>query len=61
MMYQLLKKLYPQLTPEDFSPHGGTIQLRNDSDGGGDYIASWGHPILARPTDAQIAELKASA
>jgi hypothetical protein len=33
---------------------GGTIQLRNDSDGKGDYIAKWEHPTLSRPTQEQL-------
>ena len=46
--------LYPSLTQQDFLD---TILLQNDSDGKGDYIAKWEHPTLARPTDAQLAEI----
>jgi hypothetical protein len=44
--------LYPSLTSEDFKT---VIELRNDSDGKGDYIAKWEHPTLARPTQEQLA------
>ena len=53
----LLKKimaLYPSLTQQDFLT---VITLQNDSDGKGDYIAKWEHPTLAKPTDAQLAEI----
>ena len=50
-----IKTLYPELADFDFSK--GVITLQNDSDGKGDYIAKWEHPTLARPTDAQLAEI----
>ena len=50
-----IKTIYPDLTDADFFL-GGTITLQNDSDGRGDYIAEWNHPILAKPTDAQLAD-----
>ena len=49
-----IKTLYPELTDNDFMT---VITLQNDSDGKGDYIAKWEHPTLARPTDAQLAEI----
>ena len=52
MLYDKIKQLYPQLTDIDFMT---TIQLQNDSDGKGDYIAKWEHPTLARPTDEELA------
>ena len=52
-LYEKIKAIYPSLTDDDFSPRG-TIQLQNDSDGKGDYIAKWEHPTLARPTDEQL-------
>ena len=48
--------LYPELANHDFSR--GSILLQNDSDGKGDYIKSWNHPTLPRPTDEQLAEIK---
>jgi len=54
MLYDKIKTLYPELTDKDFMT---VITLQNDSDGKGDYIAKWEHPTLARPTDAQLAEI----
>ena len=51
---QKIKKLYPSLTNDDFDPETGTILLQNDSDGKGDYIKSWNHPSLAKPTQSQL-------
>lgn len=53
-LYEKIKAIYPELTTSDFLPKG-TIRLQNDSDGRGDYIASWEHPTLARPTEEQLA------
>ena len=49
-------QIYPELNGKPFIKIG--IQLQNDSDGKGDYIAKWEHPTLARPTDAQLEEIK---
>ena len=46
--------LYPSLTQQDFLT---VITLQNDSDGKGDYIKSWTHPTLTRPTQAQLDEV----
>ena len=35
----------------------GTIELQNDADGKGDYIAKWEHPTLAQPTNEQLEAL----
>jgi hypothetical protein len=51
-MYDKIMALYPSLTQQDFLT---TIRLQNDSDGRGDYIASWEHPTLAKPTDEELA------
>ena len=51
-LYEKIMAIYPQLTDIDFMT---TIQLQNDSDGKGDYIAKWNHPTLARPTDEELA------
>ena len=53
-LYDKILSIYPELTDEDFSSWTGSISLRNDSDGSGDYIAAWNHPTLARPTDEQL-------
>ena len=50
-LYDKIIKLYPTLTPKDFIT---TILLQNDSDGKGDYIKSWNHPTLAKPTQQQL-------
>jgi hypothetical protein len=50
-LYEKIMALYPELTTQDFLT---TIRLQNDSDGRGDYIASWEHPTLARPTDSEL-------
>ena len=51
-MYDKIMKLYPSLTQQDFLT---VITLQNDSDGRGDYIASWNHPTLPKPTDEELA------
>jgi hypothetical protein len=51
-MYEKIMALYSSLTQQDFLT---TIRLQNDSDGRGDYIASWEHPTLAKPTDEELA------
>ena len=50
-LYEKIKAIYPELQDADFID---TIRLQNDSDGRGDYIAKWEHPILARPTEEQL-------
>lgn len=50
-LYDKIITLYPQLEQQDFLT---TIRLQNDSDGRGDYIASWEHPTLPKPTDEQL-------
>ena len=51
-LYEKIMTLYPELQIQDFID---TIQLQNDSDGKGDYIAKWEHPTFARPTEEQLA------
>ena len=51
-LYEKIMTLYPELQIQDFID---TIQLQNDSDGEGDYIAKWEHPTFARPTEEQLA------
>jgi len=40
-LFTEITKAYPELTNEDFIPNKGSILLRNESDGKGDYIAEW--------------------
>lgn len=51
MLYEKIKTIYPELTDKDFMT---VIILQNDSDGKGDYIASWNHPTLKKPTKKQL-------
>ena len=51
-LFEKIKSIYPQLTDKDFI---NVIELQNDSDGKGDYIAKWEHPTLAKPTDEELA------
>jgi hypothetical protein len=53
-MFDKILKLYPELNEADFGIFG-TIQLQDDSDGKGAYIAKWEHPTLAKPTAEQLA------
>jgi hypothetical protein len=39
-LYDKIIQAYPELTNQDFGRFG-TITLRNDSDGVGDYIEKW--------------------
>ena len=50
-LLEKIKTLYPELSSNDFID---AIQLQNDSDGKGDYIAKWDHPTLPRPTEEQL-------
>jgi hypothetical protein len=54
-LYDKIKSIYPEIEDKEFIPVAGTIHLRNDSDGNGDYIAKWEHPTLAQPTEEQLA------
>jgi hypothetical protein len=56
-MFEKIISIYSELSFTDFSPNGGTIQIQNDSDGKGDYIAKWEHPTLTRPTQTQLDEV----
>jgi hypothetical protein len=51
-LYDKIMALYPSLTQQDFLT---VIRLQNDSDGRGDYIASWEHPDFSKPTDEELA------
>ena len=53
-LLEKIKVLYPELTVRDFILD---IQLQNDLDSRGDYIAKWEHPTLQRPTDEQLAQI----
>ena len=53
-LYEKIRTLYPELTDLDFHPRRGVIDLQNDADERGDYIAKWEHPTLAQPTQEQL-------
>jgi len=50
-LYERIMVIYPDLLPQDFLT---VIRLQNDSDGRGDYIATWNHPTFAQPTQEQL-------
>lgn len=56
-LYEKILTLRPSLTLDDFDIHG-TITLQNDSDGKGDYIKSWDHPTLSKPTDEELGAIE---
>lgn len=45
--------IYPQLQQIDFVPDLGTIEIHDDSNGQGPYIAKWTNP-LPQPTQEQL-------
>ena len=52
-LYEKILTVYSELSSEP-NIFVDTIQLRNDGDGKGDYIAAWNHPTLKRPTDEEL-------
>ena len=52
-LYEKIIALYPELK-DQYLPELG-IWLQNNSDGKGDYIASWNHPTLKQPTAEELA------
>lgn len=52
-LYDKILTLYPDLSNEP-GVFTTVIILQNDSDGLGDYIAKWEHPVYPRPTDEQL-------
>ena len=56
-LIQKILQIHPSLTDADFGPTG-TIMLQNDSDGKGDYIKSWNHPTLSKPTDEKLGAIE---
>jgi hypothetical protein len=51
-LYQKIITIYPELSDYDFGV--GDIELRDNSDGNGAYIAIWNHPTLSEPTQEQL-------
>ena len=56
-LFEKVLTIYPELSDYDFA--FGDIELRNDSDGNGDYIAVWNHPTLTQPTQEQLDAVEA--
>lgn len=52
-LHDKIRTIYSELTDSDFCPPT-IIQLRDDSDGLGAYIAKWEHPSLPKPTQEQL-------
>ena len=50
---QKIKIIYPSLVDDDFSPKIGTILIRDESNGKGEYIQSWTN-INPKPTQEQL-------
>lgn len=55
-LYERIVAIYPDLTMNDFVR--GAIQLQDNSDGRGVYIAVWEHPTHPKPTDEQLAAVQ---
>jgi hypothetical protein len=53
-LYIKIINIYPELANEQDAFMDGTIVLQNDSDGRGDYIRSWAHPVYPEPTQEQL-------
>lgn len=53
-LYEKILILFPSITADDFYPDTGTILLQNDSDGKGDYIKYWNHPVYPKPSKEQL-------
>ena len=51
-LFNEITEAYPELTWIDFRPEG-VINLQNDSDGTGDYIAKWEY---SKPVPASLKE-----
>jgi hypothetical protein len=53
-LYEKIINLYPELSNLSIKLWDSYIELKNDSDGKGDYIAKWEH-TLPKPTDEELA------
>jgi len=50
-LVEKIKSLRPNVTDADFMDN---IIVQNNSDGNGDFIASWNHPTETQPTEEQL-------
>ena len=55
-LFEKIKKLYPSIKDSDFGVFG-SITLRDDSDGKGEFIERWEHSELKKPTDEELKEV----
>lgn len=53
-LYSRILAIYPELATANSVFFDGTIELRNEGDERGDFIAVWNHPTLPEPTAAQL-------
>ena len=51
-LFEKIKSIYPQLTEKDWFGKDKVFTLRND--GSEDYIETWTHPSLQKPSEAQL-------
>ena len=51
-LVEKIKSLRPNVTDADFMDN---IIVQNNSDGNGDFIASWNHPTETQPTAEELA------
>lgn len=42
-LWEKILNTYPELTVDDFNPKSGLINLQDDGDGKGAYIAEWNY------------------
>jgi hypothetical protein len=54
-------KLYLEANGKTESEFDSNIELRNDSNGNGDYIKTWSVSGVAKPTDSQLNALESEA
>jgi hypothetical protein len=50
-LVEKIKSVRPKVTDEDFIDN---IIVQNNSDGKGDFIASWNHPTETQPTAKEL-------
>ena len=53
-IYDEVIAVFPEIAIEDFYPENGRINLRDDSDGTGEYISKWEY---SKPLTTELAKL----
>ena len=51
-LVEKIKSVRPNVVNSDFVDY---IIVQNNSDGNGDFIASWNHPTESKPTEEELA------